>query len=328
MGRFFFRMKKHRVSSKTALICALLLSMSVFLSGCVKAIGEIPQQTPVEDQVTAQEEEPENTPIPVDTDATEDEALDAYRGLVEDAISALEENRIQDFNPLYHECDAYTRDVAKSIAAFKAWLENDYENMDCAVVTSYGGFFYCNTLSWEAVDGDVEYQTINHVISRRDGVWGFDPTPEAQDAIMMAGQMIVPPGFLEATTAGRNNINSRAYTDYTWITLQSFPGAGCVVTKCYFYWQQADGSVTCFVNIKNGKDDDLALEAVEVSIKDTALGPVCEKYAVTWADPYIVSAGTARNLEITIPASLIETGTSYWSAVHIYVDLVPAQNAG
>ncbi|MBQ6475288.1 MAG: hypothetical protein IJJ34_03680, partial [Clostridia bacterium] len=187
MGRFFFRMKKHRVSSKAALLCALLLSMSVFLSGCVKAIGELPQPQPAEDQVTAQEEEPEKTPVPADTGATEEEALEAYRGLVKDAISALEENRIQDFNPLYHECDTYTRDVAKSIAAFKAWLENDYENMDCAVVASYEGYFYCNTLSWEVTDGEVEYQTINHVISCKEGVWGFDPTPEAQNAIMMAG---------------------------------------------------------------------------------------------------------------------------------------------
>ena len=327
MGRFFFRIKKHRAANTAALLCALLLSASVFLSGCVKAIGEIPQQQPAGDQVSAQEEEPEKTPVPADLDVTDEEALEAYRGLMEKAVSALEEDRIQDFNPLYHECDEYTRDVAKSILAFRTWLENDYENMDYAVVTSYEGFFYCNTLSWEVTDGEVEYQTINHVISRKEGVWGFDPTPEAQNAIMMAGQMIVPPGFLEASTAGRNNINSRAYTDYTWVTLQSFPGAGCVVTKCYFFWQQADGSVTCFVNIKNGQDEDLALEAVKVSVKDTALGPVCEEYAVTWSDPYIVSAGSARNLEITIPASLINTGTSIWSAVHTYVELVPAQNA-
>ena len=315
-----------RPAAKTAaLLLALLLFAGMFLFGCAKKTQENSQSEPQQEEaVPVQDEAPEKTPVPVDLQATEEEALEAYRLLMENALSALKENRIADFGTLYHESDAYTRAVARSIAAFNTWLENGYENMDYAVITSYEGFFYCSTLNWSASDGAVEYQTVNHVISRRDGVWGFDPTPEAEEAIMMTGPLLVPTEFLDAATEGRNNVNVNAYSDYTWVTLQSFAGSDCVQAKCYFFWQQPDGSVTCFVNIKNGKDEDLALDAVEVSVRDTALGPVCESYAVTWSDPYIVAADSARNLEITIPASLIATGTSYWSAVRADVNLVSA----
>lgn len=144
-----------------------------------------------------------------------------------------------------------------------------------------------------------------------------EATAEAIDEILLP---LYPAEAMEANSQGRN-VASFCGSDFSWLD-SSIVIPGCLKADVMFAWQNADGSVGLFVNVKNGTDEIINLNKISVklsnhSAQDDDLGTICDK---TFEIGEYIYPQCNTTYTFTVNASEVYTGMSEWEYVNCSCD--------
>lgn len=297
-------MKKNKLCMMLGTVC---LTMAV-LAGCGSK-KEAPEAPQVPETVA--ETEAETIEEVKDEDTFNNEAKQAFKELFEEAIECCEAYDIDGFTELYRDAE----DCEDQILADYVYLSDSFipamnSETRYSIISGDGTYYmgYIENYETTGTYPDAE-STSNHLtvsLSCVNGEWKFDDSEAAAQAAASYSTTIYPADMLSAKEKARNTVDL-SNSDYSWTD----PAAVLpdqVIGKVYLAWENADGSISMLLNVKNGTPVDKIVDTATIYVTDSMLG---ELFTVDW-DGETVKAYTSENYIINVPVEEQTNTTDVW----------------
>lgn len=297
-------MKKNKLCMMIGTVC---LTMAV-LAGCGSK-----KEAPAAPQVpeTAAETEAETVVETENEDAFNNEAKMAFQQLFEKAITCCEEYDIEGFTELYRDAeDSEDRIMADYVYLSESYIPAMKSETRYSIISGDGTYYMGNIENYETVgtypnaESYSNYMTVS--LSYADGEWKFDDSEAAALAAASYSTSIYPEDMMDAKENDRNTVDLSS-ADYSW-TDPTAVLPDQVIGKVYLAWENADGSISLLLNVKNGTPVDKTVDTATIYVTDSMLG---ELFTVDW-EGETVKGNTSENYIINVPVDEQTNVTDVW----------------
>ena len=289
---------------------AVIMMMATITAATLSGCGGSGNSNPNTSDQTTEVASTTTAEAPVQISA--EDADSGFAKLYKKTMAYVESGDRDGFATLFRNTDPEA--ISQSFDGWAKVRDDDYPDQQHHIILTKDNYAVAeqfNSLTTGTIPNTKSMWDSNYfVISYEDGLWKYDDSDEANSACKDEIVKIYPKEMTDAANAGRNSYMLE--NDFTWAA-PDFVIPGCIDGRAYLAWQNEDGSVDMYVNIKNGSDEIQQINQMNLELKDDKLGQILST-TVNGTD--MLKPHSSANYTIHVEADDVKTGTDTWGTVN------------
>ncbi|MBQ9234339.1 MAG: serine/threonine protein kinase [Lachnospiraceae bacterium] len=197
-------------------------------------------------------------------------------------------------------------------------LTSGYNDIIAYKICKNGKYYYVGYFNYKDTktlpDENPVCITFADIMTNEDGEWKIVLKSDSLDEIKEKILGLLYPDALNAIESGRNYYSpSIEKGDFSWSANDVvIPDRVC--SDVFLVWQNEDGSVDIYLNVKNGTDEELNISGINITMTNTS-GGIEETVIQHSFGGASVPANESKNLHGHIEPDEVLTGTEQWDDI-------------